>query len=482
MTRMLRFKSIKLGALSLVFLFTTLLFNGCVCAVNDHHNSLSSLQELINNEINVQGIPALSILIFKNDNIIYEDYFGKANIEKNIKLKEDHIFLAASVSKTITATALMQLYDRGKFDLDSSINEYLPFSIIIPGYSDNITFRMLLTHTSAIADNEDVLDDHYFYNEDSSISLSEFFASIFTLGGEHYDEWYNFHNFAPGEDFEYSNTGSALIAYLVEEISGLDFNTYCRENIFHPLDMNNTHWMLSEINSDNLVRPYLLYNGDYEFTGHYTFTDYPNGGLRTNVQDMFKFLTAYVSGGVFNGEELLKEATVKQILSKQIPHIDDTVGLHWFQMNRKHNLWGHDGGEDGVSTIMAFNQETKTGAIILTNGDDAELEEILEKAYLYGISEEEEEEEENNEDGMVFGDIDGDGIVCVKDAIIVLKHIVGLRNLNEEEFRRADLFNTGKINVGIVIIVLRIITGLTENHGDGSRGFGWSGVSTTPSP
>jgi len=92
-----------------------------------------------------------------------------------------------------------------------------------------------------------------------------------------------------------------------------------------------------------------------------------------------------VQGGKSNGYQLLKFETVNAALNPQIPEIDNTVGLHMFQLDKKHNLWGHDGGEQGVATIMAFDPATQVGAIIFANQGDAELEELLAQAYQFGL-------------------------------------------------------------------------------------------------
>ena len=147
----------------------------------------------------------------------------------------------ASISKTITATALLQLFDNGKFKLDDNINDYLDFKVEIPGYSKVITFRMLLTHTSGIADGK-VLDEEYYYGKDSPVKLDFFLEEYLVDGGEYYYKNQNFHDFEPGSDHEYSNVGNALIAGLVEDISGMEFNAYCKKNIFEPLKMNSTFW------------------------------------------------------------------------------------------------------------------------------------------------------------------------------------------------------------------------------------------------
>ncbi|MFT6356436.1 MAG: CubicO group peptidase (beta-lactamase class C family) [Saprospiraceae bacterium] len=297
-------------------------------------------------EMDDQNIPAMSVLIFKEDNILYENYLGQAQIEQQIDLANNQPFLLASVSKVVTATALMQLQETGNFDLDDPINDYLDFEVNPSGYATNITFRMLLTHTSGINDGNSVSDDNYFNGEDSPIALDFFIKNFLVLNGEFYDASENFYDFNPGSEQEYSNIGNALIGVLVEQISGMDFVDYCQQNIFNPLGMTNTNWRLEDI-SGTIVQPYDYLNGQFEEIEHYTLTDYPNGGLRSTARDMFTFLSAFAQNGMANNHQLLSPGTVEVMITPQIPNISYDMGLHLFQVDQANNLWGHDGGRSG---------------------------------------------------------------------------------------------------------------------------------------
>ncbi|MFK8058308.1 MAG: serine hydrolase domain-containing protein [Saprospiraceae bacterium] len=347
-------------------------------------NNDSDFEEFLADEMDAQNIPAMSVLIFKDDSVLHEEYLGQSNIEQEAALKSNDLFLMASVSKVVTATALLQLHEDGLFELDDNINDYLSFDVNVPNQSTSITFRMLLTHTSGIADGS-ALDDQYYYGEDSPVALSDFLENYLAPGGDFYNATDNFHAFAPGSQHEYSNVGNALIGVLVEQISGLGFNAYCKQNIFSPLGMTNTFWRLDEI-SGTIVTPYNYANRSYEAIDQYTFTDYPNGGLRSTASDMLKFFSAFTQGGQSNNVELLSSETVDEMLTPQIPAIDSEVGLHLFVMDAQNSLWGHDGGEQGVATIVGFNLDTKVGAIVLTNQGDAELEEVLAEAYKFGLT------------------------------------------------------------------------------------------------
>lgn len=321
-------------------------------------------------------IPALSVLVFKNDKVLYEKQIWKSNKEKNINLKEDDLFLLASISKTITATALLSLFEKWEFELDDAINDYLSFEVNHPFYETPITFRMLLTHSSGIAD-WSALDNQYYYSEDSPVKLSYFMENYFTPGREFYSEEENFHDFEPWTENEYSNEWSALIGLLVEEISWIWFNEYCKKNIFEPLGMGSTFWRLDEIIQNNIVKPY----EELEAVENYTFTDYPNWWLRSNTKDMSYFLQIFTHKDKVDDYKILKKETIKQVLKPQIPNISEDMWLHMFHINKDKNLWGHDGWEKWASTIMAINPGTEVWVIILTNQSDVELDRILEKAY-----------------------------------------------------------------------------------------------------
>jgi CubicO group peptidase (beta-lactamase class C family) len=365
--------------LSLVFLFH---LNSCDKS-SITPNNIEALEIQIADVMEKDNIAALSVLIFNKDQIKYENYFGMSDINQNIGLEQQHLFLLASVSKTITATALLQLYEQGEFQLEDQINDYLPFSVNIPNETTKITFKMLLTHSSGIKDGA-ALDDQYYDGQDSPTPLSEFLEDYLVPGKQYYDAIDNFSNFEPGTDYQYSNTGNALIALLVEEITGIGFNAYCKQNIFTPLGMTNTFWRLDEI-TQTIVQPYDYINGQQVEIGHYTFTDYPNGGLRSNARDLFKFASALAQKGTYNNHELLKSTTVEAMLTPQIPTIDAAVGLHLFELDEENNLWGHDGGEKGVSTIMVFNPETEVGVLIFTNSADVDFDQIVVDAYKVGL-------------------------------------------------------------------------------------------------
>lgn len=206
-------------------------------------------------ELHIPGFEAIAV---KDDKIVWTGYYGYQNLEKKIPVTKETLFEAASTSKTITAAAIMQLYATKKIKLDDNINKYLDFKILNPKYPDiPITIRQLLRHRSSIDDNVNYLSQFWETNNgDPKIPLTVFIKDYFSATGVHYDKERNFHNYAPNTETNYSNMGIALLAYLVEKITGKPFEEYCKTNIFQPLDMKNSGWFLKDIDAGKVAMPY----------------------------------------------------------------------------------------------------------------------------------------------------------------------------------------------------------------------------------
>ena len=153
------------------------------------YNQSRNEQELINfieSIMESDNIPGLSVAVVKGEHIVWDKSFGMANIEQNIPVSDTTMFMLASVSKTITATALMQLWEDDLINLDEDNNSYLPFNVVHPDYPNiPITPKMLLTHTSGIKDNWNVMD---YYDGDSELALGYYLEQYLTPNGDFYNQ------------------------------------------------------------------------------------------------------------------------------------------------------------------------------------------------------------------------------------------------------------------------------------------------------
>jgi CubicO group peptidase (beta-lactamase class C family) len=324
------------------------------------------------------GVTGMAVTLFDDKEITYFKGLGYYDIENEKEITKDTIFQIASISKTATGTAIMQLYENGLLDIDEDINSYLPFDVSNPNYKEAaITARMLLTHTSSICDNYDIYDALYTLDSgggDSPVTLEQFAKGYLTEGGKWYDAGENYYEEEPGTFYEYSNCGYALLGYLLEAVTGMDFAEYCSENIFEPLEMDSASWFLSDTDKYMLAVPYDDSGEAYPFYG---FATYPDGCLRVSSADYAKFLMAMMGGGEYMGARILDEATVAEIMSPQIPGLYDDQGLTWllhapeeFGIDcGEYLVPGHSGGDPGVCTIAFYSPDTKKGAIVFINSD-----------------------------------------------------------------------------------------------------------------
>jgi CubicO group peptidase (beta-lactamase class C family) len=199
------------------------------------------------------------------------------------------------------------------------------------------------------------------------MSLEELARSYFLEGGALYDAAANFSASYPGEEQSYSNIAFGLLGFIVEQVSGQDFNVFCNENIFLPLGMTSTGWFSTEIDLERLAVPY---DGETRLKP-YAVASYPDGSLKTTVADFSKLLMAIMSGGAYKGQRILETATVREMMpdspEDNLGWSPDVFG-ELFVDTDGHRVQGHLGGDPGVNTFAAFNPNDRTGLIVFMNG------------------------------------------------------------------------------------------------------------------
>jgi CubicO group peptidase (beta-lactamase class C family) len=288
--------------------------------------------------------------------------------------------------------------------LDDDVNEHLPFAIRHPKYPDKaITVRMLMHHNSGLRDGS-VYSEHYGCG-DPRMSLGVWVRQYFEVGGVFYNENENFAPWSPGEKYEYCNTAHGLLGYLVESTSGLSFTDYCARNIFAPLGMDRTAWMISDISAGATATPYSWVeqgavrgptwggmplgvikpdgptlaaarpNGFNE-NCLYNHPNYPDGFLRTSVDQMVTWARLWMSDGRVDGARLLSPDLTKQMFTDATASADadKLQGLTWYSGHQIDDtrLWGHSGSDPGVSTSLLMARNEGIAAIVFTNTNGAQ--------------------------------------------------------------------------------------------------------------
>ncbi len=309
-------------------------------------NRLAHLDSIFVQHIEQEKIPGMVALIVRNGFIVYEKAFGSADPETNRPYQTDHIFRIASQTKAITATAVMMLWEKGLFNLDDSISEYISeFEnlTVLKDFNDfdstytsvpaknEITIRHLLNHTSGLG--YGIIDDDERFRKIyqkadvidlatiNNVSIKQNVKRLANLPLHH----------EPGERYTYS-LGLDVLGYLVEILSGQSFSEFVEEHLFEPLGMSNTQFYLNEdqyqllvpVQTKNQKGEWIIYDGHPD--GYYD-ANYPKigakkfysggAGLTSTAQDYARFLQMYLNGGVFNEHRILSPTTVDLIMSNQ---------------------------------------------------------------------------------------------------------------------------------------------------------------------
>jgi len=258
------------------------------------------IDAFIENEMISRNIPGLAACMVKEQQVVWSGAYGIANFETNSQLTKQTFFTIASLSKLIAGTAIVQLYEMSLINLDDDINDYLDFDVRNPNFPEEaITFRMILQHRSSLIDPEAVIYETIVMG-DSPIDLREYLEDNLSENGDNYHPEYYSSEYAPGDDIWYSNFGFSILAILVENVSGMSYPDFCRQNIFDPLCMEGTSFFFNNVDSTNVAMPYGYSDGEYFPYGYYSIALYPSALLKTNIEELARFLIAYTGRGVMD--------------------------------------------------------------------------------------------------------------------------------------------------------------------------------------
>ena len=346
---------------------------------------LSKIDAMISEEVTNGNIPGAVALIARNGKIVFHKAYGMANNGAKISMEKDGVFRIASQTKAITSTAVMMLWEEGKFQLDDNISKYIPeFSEaqILDTYNEadgtyttkpaenQITIRDLLTHTSGIG--YGVIDgDERFKKIYAKAGITDLFTTEKITIAESVKKLAKLPlHHEPGEAFTYSE-GLDVLGYFIEVVSGIPFDEFLKTRIFEPLNMKDTWFYQPKENYNRLVAvqkkenekwikyPVTFYDTDYPIKGAKTFFS-GGAGLSSTAKDYATFLQMYLNEGELNGVRLLSRTTVRSILGNQIGAIWDGPkhhGLAFSVVNEKGEISGGLGSEGTFEWGGYFNTQ-----------------------------------------------------------------------------------------------------------------------------
>lgn len=327
-----------------------------------------------------------NILIAEDNKCIYQHSSGYADFQKN-KLNNDSVhFNLASVSKIFTATAILQLKEKGKLQLDEAYSKYFT-AFPYPG----ITIRHLLTHTSGLPDLE-LYESLVQQFPDTVITKDILLPTLI--------QWNKPLKFEPGDKFEYCNNNFILLALLVEKLSNMPFSAYLQNFIFAPAHMEHTYLQEHTVADTNLVIKHVMpafSDSVYMPAGQvprYRYTDYNNSAatgasnIITTTQDMLRFDEAFFSGRLLQPSSMEEAFTPVKLNNGQVfyQHIDTmqgegkgTYGLGWeiFEQPGFGRSVGHGGFKFGLATFYYRNLNRRQTIIAFDNTAGIEFGRIV---------------------------------------------------------------------------------------------------------
>jgi CubicO group peptidase (beta-lactamase class C family) len=323
----------------------------------------------INETIQQSKVMGLSVAVVKNNKIIYTHSFGLKNKETNTILTDDCLFRIASISKSFSATSIMQLAEAKKLSLDDDISKLIGFKIRNPKFPETvITLRMVLSHRSSIND-------------------SQGYFSLDVINPDKNADWAKcYYDFEPGTGYKYCNLNFNMTGAIIEKISGERFDLYVKKNILEPLGLYGGY-NVDALDKTRFATIY-EYNGDsakfyaspdaYKsrsteienyVMGYSTPIFSPTGGMKITTTDLARYMIMHMKMGRYKGKRIIAKNSALQMQTK----LSDIEGYGLAIMTTDKLIAGkimkgHTGSAYGLHSAMFFQPEEKFGIVVISNG------------------------------------------------------------------------------------------------------------------
>jgi D-alanyl-D-alanine carboxypeptidase len=311
------------------------------------------VDDLIKAEMKRQNIPGLALAVIKDGEIVKAEGYGLANIKRQLSARADTVFKIASVSKQFIATGVMLLVQEGRLGVDDPIGKHLEG---IPASWKAITIRHLLTHTSGIVREAPGFDPGRMQS-DADVIRSAYFVPL---------------RFAPGEKYEYSNTGYFALAEVIRKVSGQPWAEYLSEKVFRPCGMNTTYPTNTKVALTNRAQGYVD-NDNLREAGEWMAVR-PSGAFLSTVLDMAKW------DAVLYTNKVLTDSTRREMWTpvKLNDGSSYPYGYGWqLEPLQGRRTVHHGGGGPGARAKFARFVDDRLTIVVLTNLDDMDIDSVV---------------------------------------------------------------------------------------------------------
>lgn len=320
-----------------------------------------SLRAHIRRLVDSAGIPSLAVGISVAGRTVWAEGFGYADVGRRVPATPDTRYSLASITKPLTATAVMRLVEQGRVRLDSPANHYLRATQLtgLAGRADSATIRRLLSHTAGLP-----LHYRFYYGEQAGSAGDGLPDANATIGR------YGLVVFPPGTVYSYSNLGYGVLGEVVASASGMSYEAYMREHVFAPLGMTRT----TISTGAGLANSALRYNAAGRPIPPYDFDHRAASAVYSTVHDLLRFAEFHVGTRRESSVNFLADSSVRRMQQIATPpraapggyglgwHVDDDNGVRRVR---------HTGGMPGVNTVLALYPDAGVAVVALANQSSA---------------------------------------------------------------------------------------------------------------
>lgn len=323
----------------------------------------AQIRSIIEETLKKQKIPSISVAVAKDGEILWEEGFGWANIEKKIKATPHTMYSLASISKPFTSTGLMVLVERGLVDLDLPANEYLGESKIsaFQGKASDATIQRLLHHTAGLGMQWNFFYDSKPYRRPSmDESIRRFGVCVYP----------------PGETYNYANFGYGIIDYIIERVSQKTYPEFMRTEVFKPLGLSHTHVLTTPGPEEHVA---IRYRSKIKPISFYDFDHRGASAVYSSAHDLVRFGMFHLKNHLSDQKSILKDRTIDLMQEAVDPDLPKSSYKLGWGVN---DIFGfkvvsHGGGMPGVTTDLRILPEENLAVVVLCNRQGINLGQII---------------------------------------------------------------------------------------------------------
>ncbi|MEI3893707.1 MULTISPECIES: serine hydrolase [Bacillus] len=323
--------------------------------------------KVIPEKMKKENAAGVALVVVKDNQILFQKGFGFSDKEKNTPIDpKKTVFRLASISKVFTASAVMQLVEQGKIDLNKDIVNYMGGLKYQNNMDEPVTMEHLLTHTTGF-DYVDPRPEDIHYQDNDYTMLKDYVEDNMPTVVR-----------KPGDTYTYDNFASMLQGYIVQNLTNTPFYKYMAKNVFYPLEMHNSSFVMTNFIKEKLATGYDAKGNAIPFYQTRP-TDMPQGSMFSTGSDVANFMIAQLNDGKFKNNQILQKETVEDMqktkfaLHPKYPNM--TYGFEFFspQSHNGQYVFGKGGNIPGFSSLMWLIPEHRIGVFVVTNKDSSAL-------------------------------------------------------------------------------------------------------------